>query len=108
MSESILKKLKNSKGKTKRMLDILNTDVFEQSPFSTILPFYCNNSNFKQVAYSDLNIIRERRNSFVHSIFSKEIDINKIILLQRQYNDDMWILRLFAQNVFFFSNDLAT
>lgn len=109
--ESVRKNLEKNKGKTKRMLDILNTDVFDQSPFIAILPFYDGNGNFKEVGYSDLNEIRKRRNSLVHP-FLKEIDIQKIIQnisqIQKQYNDDMWILRLYAQNVFYFANELGT
>ena len=108
LSANVLKKLECNRGKTKRLLDTLNTDVFKQSPFNAILPYYDNKGNFKQVGYSELNVIRERRNSFVHSIFLKEIDIKNIMMIQKQYNDDMWILRLYAQNVFNFANELGT
>ena len=70
------------------------------------MPEYDENGEFIEVDFSDLNIIRERRNRFVHSILDYDIEDNNIGQLQWQYDRDMWTLRLFAQNIFYLANKL--
>ena len=63
------------------------------------------NGEFIKIGFSDLNIIRERRNRFVHSILD-DMEDAKIGQLQWRYDRDMWTLRLFAQNTFCLANKL--
>lgn len=52
----------------------MNYEVFESSPFYHILPEYDKNGEFIKIDFSDLNIIRERRNRFVHSILDYDLE----------------------------------
>jgi len=102
----ILNKLKCCKGKTKKLLDLLNDEVFENSPFDYILPEIDSNGNFVKIGYNELDTIRKRRNKFVHSVLNNSFDNENIMKLQKLYDKDMWILRLYAQNVFYQVNEL--
>ena len=107
-SEKIDKKVSDKLTKArgiKKTLAILNYEVFECSPFSHILPECDENGEFIKIGFSDLNIIRERRNRFVHSILD-DMEDAKIGQLQWRYDRDMWTLRLFAQNTFCLANKL--
>lgn len=105
INKKVSEKLKKARG-IKKALAILNYEVFESSPFDYILPEYDENGEFIKIGFSDLNIIRERRNRFVHSILNDDIKDNNIDKLQWQYDKDMWTLRLFAQNTFYLTNKL--
>ena len=102
----ILNKLKCCKGKTKKLLDLLNDEVFENSPFDYIMPEMGSSGNFVKIGYNELDTIRKRRNKFVHSILNNSFDNENIMKLQKSYDKDMWILRLYAQNVFYQANEL--
>lgn len=102
----ILNKLKCSKGKTKKILDLLNDEVFENSPFEYILPEIDSSGKFVKIGYGELDTIRKRRNQFVHSILNNSFENENIMKLQKMYDKDMWILRLYAQNVFYQANEL--
>lgn len=93
------------KGKTKKMLDILKT-LFSENPFEHILPSIHPNSesSFRKAGYDELDTIRKRRNSYVHSILKNNLDDSEIFDLQKLYSDDMWILRCYAQNLFFIAD----
>lgn len=106
MNGDILNKLKCSRGKIKKLLDLLNDEVFENSPFDIILPEMDSNGEFIKVGYNELDTIRKRRNKLVHSILNNSFDNESIMKLQKLYDKDMWILRLFAHNVFFQVNKL--
>ena len=105
IDKKVSDKLTKARG-IKKTLAILNYEVFECSPFSHILPEYDENGEFIKIGFSDLNIIRERRNRFVHSILDDDIEDAKIGQLQWRYDRDMWTLRLFAQNTFCLANKL--
>ena len=87
-------------------MDLLNDEVFENSPFDYILPEIDSNGNFVKIGYNELDTIRKRRNKFVHSILNNSFDNENIMKLQKSYDKDMWILRLYAQNVFYQANEL--
>lgn len=106
LKADILNKLKRSKGKTKKLLDLLNEEVFKNTPFDYILPEIDSSGNFVKIGYNELDTIRKRRNKFVHSILNNCFDNENIIKLQKLYDKDMWILRLYAQNVFYQANEL--
>ena len=40
----------------------------------------------------------------MHSVLSNDIKIDHIVQMQRQYDEDMWELRLYVQNVFSYAN----
>ena len=105
INKKVSDKLKKVRG-IKKTLAILNYEVFESSPFDCILPEYDENGEFIKIGFSDLNIIREHRNRYVHSILNDDIKDNNIVKLQWQYDKDMWTLRLFAQNIFYLANEL--
>lgn len=108
INEEIYNKLKKARedGTIKKTLEILNYKIFEKSPFDDIFLEYNENGEFIKIGFSDLNIIRERRNRFVHSILDYDFEDNNIGQLQWQYDRDMWTLRLFAQNTFCLANKL--
>lgn len=106
LNSNISNQLKSNRGKTKKLLDLLNDKVFENSPFDYLLPEIDNNSNFKKIGYKELDVIRKRRNKFVHAILNSNFDEENIMKLQKMYDKDMWILRLYAQNVFYQANEL--
>lgn len=106
LNSNVSNKLRCSKGKTKKLLDVLNDEVFETSPFVYVLPEIDNNGNFIKIGYDELNVIRKRRNKFVHSILNSSFEDENIMKLQKLYDTDMWILRLYAQNVFYQVNEL--
>lgn len=84
----------------------MNDKVFENSPFEYLLPEIDNNGNFIKIGYDELDVIRKRRNKFVHSILNSGFEDENIIKLQKLYDTDMWILRLYAQNVFYQVNEI--
>lgn len=100
----IINKLKYSMGKAKKLLDLLNDKVFEDSPFEYLL--IDSNGNLKKIGYAELDIIRKRRNKFVHAILNNTLENENIRRLQELYYEDMWILRVYAQNLFFQINEL--
>lgn len=84
----------------------MNDEVFENSPFDYIMPEMDSRGNFVKIGYNELDTIRKRRNKFVHSILNNSFDNENIMKLQKSYDKDMWILRLYAQNVFYQANEL--
>ena len=84
----------------------MNDEVFENSPFHYIMPEMDSSGNFVKIGYNELDTIRKRRNKFVHSILNNSFDNENIMKLQKSYDKDMWILRLYAQNVFYQANEL--
>jgi len=90
----------------KKLLDLLNDEVFENSPFDYILPEMDGNGKFIKIGYNELDTIRKRRNKFVHSILNSNFSNENILRLQKMYDKDMWVLRLYAQNVFYQANGL--
>ena len=87
-------------------MDLLNDEVFENSPFDYIMPEMDSSGNFVKIGYNELDTIRKRRNKFVHSVLNNSFDNENIMKLQKSYDKDMWILRLYAQNVFYQANEL--
>lgn len=106
LNSDISNKLKYCRGKTKKLLDLLNDEVFENSPFDYILPEMDGNGKFIKIGYNELDTIRKRRNKFVHSILNSNFSNENILRLQKMYDKDMWVLRLYAQNVFYQANGL--
>ena len=84
----------------------MNDEVFENSPFDYTLPEIDSNGNFVKIGYNELDTIRKRRNKFVHSVLNNSFDNENIMKLQKLYDKDMWMLRLYAQNVFYQVNEL--
>lgn len=78
IDKKVSDKLKKARG-IKKTLAVLNYEVFDSSPFDYILPEYDENGEFIKIGFSDLNIIRERRNRFVHSILDYDIEDNNIV-----------------------------
>ena len=108
LEKGIVNKLKNSKYQTKKMLDILNTEVFDGSElFEFIMPWYDKDGEFEKVDSSDLHLIRKNRNEYVHNILRHNIKNEDIIEKQRKYDTDMWILRKCAEKVFFSADKLG-
>lgn len=107
LNDDISNKLKCNKGQIKKLLDLLNNVVFQKSPFSCILPEKDSNGKFVEIEYNELDTIRRRRNKFVHSILNNNFDNENIIKLQKMYDRDMWILRLYAHNLFYMANELG-
>lgn len=70
------------------------------------MPEMDSSGNFVKIGYNELDTIRKRRNKFVHSILNNSFDNENIMKLQKSYDKDMWILRLYAQNVFYQANEL--
>ena len=69
--------------------------------------FYCPTcSTVKKIGYKELDIIRKRRNKFVHAILNSNFGNENIMKLQKLYDKDMWVLRLYAQNIFYQANEL--
>lgn len=106
LNSNILNQLKCNRGKTKKLLDLLNDRVFENSPFNYPLSEIDNNGNFKKIGYKELDIIRKRRNKFVHAILNRNFGKENIMKFQKLYDKDMWVLRLYAQNIFYQANEL--
>lgn len=106
LNDNVLNKLKCSRGKTKKLLDLLNDEVFENSPFNYILHEKDSSGKFVKIGYDELDTIRKRRNQYVHSILNNSFDNENIMKLQKMYDKDMWILRLCAQNIFYQVNEL--
>ena len=87
----------------KPILDWFHTSIFENTPFMHLLPLYSHLGEFntKSIEYGDLDRIRRMRNKFIHAITKEyaKIGSENMILLHRQYDEDMWVLRLFAGNL---------
>ncbi len=97
---AVVRDLEKLSYKTKQFLDYINTDkVFDKSPFITVLPVPGWVPKFETCDYSELDKIRELRNSFIHGIETPEITPEHITIKQRNYERSMWILRKFAENV---------
>ena len=99
LSEDVSARLRRKKNNTKDFLKLLHDGAIqERTPFWHILPWPGPNKDLLEVDYSDLTRIREIRNKYVHSVnedMLKEISSEDF----NTYKKDMWILRLFAQNV---------
>lgn len=97
--KDVASKLKQKKNNTKDFLKLLDKGaISSSSPFMHLLSQIGSDGNFMKIGYSDLDRIRKRRNQFIHSVDGvmlagiSEADFES-------YTEDMWTLRLFAQNV---------
>lgn len=97
--KDVAPKLKRKKNNTKDFLKLLDKGaISNSSPFMHLLPKIDSDGNFVKISYSDLDRIRERRNQFIHSVDGDMLaGISEADF--KSYNEDMWTLRLFAQNV---------
>jgi hypothetical protein len=74
--------------------------VFGHTPFATVLPITGWTPQFENCNFQDLDLIREQRNRFIHAVENPSILPATEIEKERLYDRSMWILRLFAGNIY--------
>lgn len=85
---------------TEKFFDYIESgNVFGSTPFRTVLPVKGWVPTTETCRYSDLNRIRELRNSFIHGVSSPEIMPESTMEKQDLYDRSMRILRNFASNL---------